>query len=53
MESEITLEIGLIAPPKGVGFCLQKGKSEKVDYQVSKGKDIRFRYMLIAFIPVA
>lgn len=44
MESEITLEIGVIAPPKGVGFCLQKGKSEKVDYQVSKGEDFRYSF---------
>lgn len=42
MESEITLEIVLVAPPKGVGFCLQKGKSELVDYQDSTGDDIRF-----------
>lgn len=42
MESEITLEIVLIAPPKGVGFCLQKGKNEKVNYQVSKGEDFRY-----------
>ena len=42
MESEITLEIELIAPPKGVGFCLQKGKSELIDYQVSEGENIRF-----------
>ena len=42
MASEITLEIVLVAPPKGVGFCLQKGKSELVDYQVSTGKDLRF-----------
>ena len=42
MESEIALEIFLVAPPKGVGFCLQKGKSELLDYQDSKGKDIRF-----------
>lgn len=42
MESEITLEIVLVAPPKGVGFSLQKKKSEIVDYQISKGKDIRF-----------
>lgn len=42
MESEITLEIELIAPPKGVGFCLQKGKTELIDYQVSEGENIRF-----------
>ena len=42
MEFEITLEIELIAPPKGVGFCLQKGKSELIDYQVSEGENIRF-----------
>lgn len=42
MDTEITLEIVLVAPPKGVGFCLQKGKSELVDYQVSTGDDIRF-----------
>lgn len=44
MESEIKLEIELVAPPTGVGFCLQKGKSEKIDYQVSEGKDIRFPF---------
>lgn len=44
MESEIALEIVLVAPPKGVGFGLQKEKSEVVDYQVSKGKDIRFSF---------
>jgi len=42
MEPEIALEIELIAPPKGVGFCLQKGKSELIDYQVSEGENIRF-----------
>ena len=42
MESEIALEIELIDPPKGVGFCLQKGKSELIDYQVSEGENIRF-----------
>lgn len=42
MESEITLGIELVAPPNGVGFCLQKGKNELIDYQVSKGKNIRF-----------
>ena len=42
MESEIKLEIELIAPPKGVGFCLQKGRNELVDYQVSEGENIRF-----------
>ncbi len=42
MESEITLEIELIAPPEGVGFCLQKGKSELVDYQVSTGDSLKF-----------
>lgn len=44
MESEINLEVVLKSPPKGVGFCLQKGKSEKIDYQVSKGKDISFSF---------
>ena len=42
MEFEITLEIELIAPLKGIGFCLQKGKSELIDYQVSEGENIRF-----------
>ncbi len=42
MESEIGFEIVLKKPPKGVGFCIQKGRDEKIDYQVSKGKDIRF-----------
>ena len=42
MGSEITLEILLVAPPTGVGFCLQKGEDELIDYQVSEGKDIRF-----------
>ncbi len=42
MESEITIEILLVAPPQGVGFYLQKGKKELLDYQVSKGKGIRF-----------
>jgi hypothetical protein len=44
MESEITLEIKLVTPPKGVGFCLQKGKDELIDYQVSKGEDLLFRF---------
>ena len=44
MESEINLEITLKRPPKGVGFCLQKGKSEKIEYQVSKGTDIKFLF---------
>ena len=44
--SEVTLEIELLAPPIGVGFCLQKGKSEKVDYLVSDGKAIRFSFSL-------
>lgn len=44
MESEISLEIVLVAPPKGVGFCLQEGKSELIDYQVSAGENVRFNF---------
>ena len=44
MESEVYLEITLKNPLKGIGFCLQKGKSEKIDYQVSKGKNIKFSF---------
>ncbi len=44
MKSEINLEITLKSPPEGIGFCLQKGKSEKIDYQVSTGKDIKFSF---------
>jgi len=39
---EIALFIKLVNPPKGVGFCLQKGKDELVDYVVSNGKDLIF-----------
>ena len=42
MDREITLFINLVNPPKGVGFCLQKGKDELVDYVISKGKDLVF-----------
>jgi len=44
MESEINLEITLLNPPNGVGFCIQKEKSEKVSYQLSGGQDIRFSF---------
>lgn len=44
MSSEITLKITLLAPPEGVGFSLQKGKNENIDYQVSDGRDIHFRF---------
>ena len=44
MDSEINLDITLKNPPKGVGFCLQKGKGEKIGYQVSNGKDITFSF---------
>jgi len=43
METEIALFIKLVNPPKGVGFCLQKGKDELVDYVISKGKDLVFK----------
>ncbi len=42
METEITLDITLVSPPDGVGFCIQKGKDELVEYVVSTGKDITF-----------
>ena len=42
METEIPLFIKLVNPPEGVGFCLQKGKEELVDYVVSKGDDLIF-----------
>ena len=44
MDSEINLEITLKNPLKGVGFCLQKGKDQKIAYQMSKGKDITFTF---------
>ena len=40
------LEIILKGPPKGVGFCLQKGKDEKLNYQLSKGTDIKFSFFV-------
>ena len=42
METEIALFIKLVNPPKGVGFCLQKGKDELVGYVISKGRDLVF-----------
>ena len=44
MESEIDLEITLKKPLEGIGFCLQKGKDEKIDYQISNGEDITFAF---------
>ena len=42
MQVEITLNIKLLDPPVGVGFCLQKGKNELEDYVLSKGNDLVF-----------
>jgi len=42
MDSEVVLQIGLVSPPRGVGFGLQKGKGEIVAYQVSDGSNIEF-----------
>lgn len=43
METELPIQIRLVSPPIGVGFCLQKGKAELVDYVTSTGKDIVFK----------
>jgi hypothetical protein len=42
MEIELYLSIKLVSPPSGVGFCLQKGKDELVNYELSTGEDIVF-----------
>jgi hypothetical protein len=39
----LTLQINVLAPPGGVGYCLQKGKEELVDCQQSSGEDLTFR----------
>ena len=41
-EKILPLRIKLVHPPKGVQFCLQKGKDELVDGVLSTGKDIEF-----------
>jgi hypothetical protein len=42
MDKRIPLRITLVNPPKGVQFCLQKGKDELVDVVLSTGKNIEF-----------
>jgi hypothetical protein len=42
MDKLIPLRITLVNPPKGVQFCLQKGKDELVDVVVSTGRNIEF-----------
>lgn len=42
-KEELGLEITVLSPPRGVGYCLQKGKDEKVGYQQSSGNDLTFR----------
>ncbi len=44
MDTTRTCEIVLVAPPKGIGFCLQKGRNELVDYDLSDGSDIIVRF---------
>ena len=44
MEHIVNLEIVLKNPPSDVGFCLQKGRDELVDYVVSNGEDINFTF---------
>lgn len=43
---ELSLGIRLINPPKQVGFCLQKGKDEKVGYCVADSEDILFSFVV-------
>ena len=45
MQHSLPLRIKLVEPPPGFAFCLQKGKgekSERLDYQISEGKDLVF-----------
>lgn len=36
------LRIGLVSPPTGYAFSLQRGKAERVDTQISRGTDLWF-----------
>src|SRR5687768_3592343 len=46
MDALIPLRIKLVKPPKGVQFCLQKGKDELVEVLQSTGRDIEFSLAL-------
>ena len=45
MPSDLALNIGLVRPPSGYAFCLQRGrgaKGERLDYVEADGDDIAF-----------
>lgn len=46
MTNEIPCRIVLVSPPKGIGFCLQKGRDELIDYIESDGSNISFQFMV-------
>jgi hypothetical protein len=46
MDKLIPLRITLVNPPKGVQFCLQKGKDELIDVVLSTGRNIEFSLTL-------
>lgn len=41
-EVVVKLRVTLLKPPKGVQFCLQRGKEELLTPKISKGSDITF-----------
>lgn len=46
IDTSVPLKITLMKPPKGVQFCLQKGKEELVGAVMSTGKNITFSLSL-------
>ncbi len=45
-EEQLSLEITVLSPPPGVGYCLQKGKNGMAGYQLSSGNDLTFRLLV-------